>query len=204
LPFAPGCSKLPDYESRGLIREDLALAEQQATRPDWARRRTAETGNPRWENRGGSDSPVSRTPGRLTLVARKVSARLKPNSLTEFINLMESEILPWLRTQEGFLDLITLAVPNGREVATISFWEDKGNAQAFNSSGYPEAVKVLEKLLDGSPYVKTFDVVSSTFQRVAVARPPEAEEVARCGAQRSRTESPLSVSMKRSLTISHY
>ncbi len=109
------------------------------------------------------------------MVARKVSARLKPNSRTEFTNLLEREILPWLRTQEGFLDLITLAAPAAREVTTISFWDDKGNAQAYNASGYPEAVKVLEKLLDGRPYVKTFDVVSSTFERVALARPSEAE-----------------------------
>jgi heme-degrading monooxygenase HmoA len=113
----------------------------------------------------------------LTLVARKVSARLKPNSVKEFTQLMECEILPWLRKQEGFLGLITLAAPNGREVATISFWDDNGNAQAFNSTGYPEAVKLLEKLLDGAPYVKTFDVVSSTFERAALARRPEAKEL---------------------------
>lgn len=104
------------------------------------------------------------------MVARKVAARLKPNSLTEFTNLMEREILPWLRKQEGFLDLITLAVPNGNEVATISFWDEKENAQSYNSSGYPEALKVLAKLLDGTPYVKTFDVVSSTFQKISFAR----------------------------------
>lgn len=90
---------------------------------------------------------------------------------------MECEILPWLRKQEGFLDLITLAVPDGREVATISFWDHEGNVQAYNSSGYPEVLKSLAKLLDGTPYVKAFDVVSSTFQRVALAQPPEAESL---------------------------
>lgn len=109
------------------------------------------------------------------MFARKVAARLKPNSLTEFTNLMEREILPWLRQQEGFLDLITLAVPDGTEVATISFWDRKGNAQAYNSGGYPEVLKILGELLDGTPYVKTFDVVSSTFQRVALGPLTEAE-----------------------------
>jgi hypothetical protein len=104
------------------------------------------------------------------LVARKVAARLKPNSITEFASLMECEILPWLRTQEGFLDLIILAAPDGKEVATISFWDDKRSEQAYNSRGYPEALKLLAKLLDGAPYVKTFDVVSSTLQRTAMAR----------------------------------
>jgi len=113
------------------------------------------------------------------MFARKVAARLKPNSLTEFTNLMEGEILPWLRKQEGFLDLITLASPDGKEVATISFWDLKANARACNSSGYPETLKILGEILDGSPYVKTFDVVSSTFRRAARARLPEAENLDR-------------------------
>jgi hypothetical protein len=112
------------------------------------------------------------------MFARKVAARLKPNSLTEFTNIIEREILPWLGTQEGFLDLITLAVPDGTEVTTISFWDQKGNAQAYQSSGYPVALKILGKLLDGAPQVKTFDVVSSTLHGTALVRPPDAEDLA--------------------------
>jgi hypothetical protein len=107
------------------------------------------------------------------MFARKVAARLKPNSLKEFTDLIELEILPWLRKQEGFLDLITLSAPDGTEVATISFWDHQQNAQADNSSGYPDALEILEALLDGPPYVKTFDVVHSTFPRVALAPPAE-------------------------------
>jgi hypothetical protein len=108
------------------------------------------------------------------MFARKVAARLKPNSVVEFTNLMECEILPWLRKQEGFLDLIILAAPDGGEVATISFWDHEGNAQAYNSESYPEVLKILGELLDGAPYVKTFDVVSSTLHKVARRRKPEA------------------------------
>jgi hypothetical protein len=110
------------------------------------------------------------------VVARKVAARLKPNSLTEFTNLMEREILPWLRKQEGFLDLIILAVPHCREVATISFWDDKVSAHSYDSGGYLEALKILGTLLDGAPYVKTFEVVGSTFQGVTLA-PPQARNL---------------------------
>jgi hypothetical protein len=105
------------------------------------------------------------------MFARKVAAQLKPNSLTEFTNLMECEILPWLRTQEGFLDLIMLVVPDGREVTAISFWDHRGNAQKYHSSGYPEVLKTLEKLLDGTPYVKTFNVVSSTLHKLHTLGP---------------------------------
>jgi hypothetical protein len=73
--------------------------------------------------------------------------------------------------------LITLAVPASREVAIISFWEHKGSAQAYNSSAYPEVLKILARLLDGTPYVKTFDVVTSTFQGATFAQPPETENL---------------------------
>jgi len=107
------------------------------------------------------------------MFARKVSVRLKPDSLRLFAGLMECKILPWLRKQVGFLDLIILALPDGSEVATISFWDQEANAQAHNSSGYPEVVQILEELLDGVPYVKTFEVVSSTFQ--TMTRSPSAK-----------------------------
>jgi len=84
---------------------------------------------------------------------------------------MEYKILPWLRKQEGFLDLIILALPDGSEVATISFWDQEANAQAYSSSGYPEVLQILEELLDGIPYVKTFEVVSSTFETITPTEP---------------------------------
>jgi heme-degrading monooxygenase HmoA len=101
------------------------------------------------------------------MFARNVSANLKPGTLAEFTKTMENEIVPWLRKQKGFLDAITLAVPGGREVVAISFWDQKENAQAYNSLGYPETLKMLGKLLEGTPHVRTFDVVSSTLQKVA-------------------------------------
>jgi hypothetical protein len=98
------------------------------------------------------------------MFARKVGARLQPNSLTTFAKLMEYDILPWLRKQEGFLDLVTLAASDGREITTITFWDHERNAQTYDEVGYPEALKIVGDLLDGAPYVKTFDVITSTLQ----------------------------------------
>ena len=112
------------------------------------------------------------------MLARKVAARLKPNSITEFTNLIECEILPWLRKQEGFLDLITLAAPDGLEVATISFWDQRSGAQAYVATAYPEGLKLLGRLLDAPPYVKLFDVVGSTFRQIALTQRAEPEDLA--------------------------
>lgn len=100
------------------------------------------------------------------MFARNVAVKLKPGTLAEFIRVMDNEILPWLRKQEGFLDTITLADPGGKEIVSISFWDKEENAQVYNSAGYPEVLDILKKILSGTPQVRTFDVVSSTLQKV--------------------------------------
>jgi heme-degrading monooxygenase HmoA len=103
------------------------------------------------------------------MFARKVTACLKPNTLSEFTSIVEKEILPWLRRQEGFVDLIVLVIRGIDEVTTISFWQHEANAQAWATGGFPEAAKILERLLDGASYLKTFDVVSSTVHELAAS-----------------------------------
>ena len=78
---------------------------------------------------------------------------------------MDSEIVPFLRKKKGFQDAITLAVP-GRGIVALSFWEQEESAKAYTTTGYPEVLKILGKLLEGTPHVRTFDVVSATVQKV--------------------------------------
>ena len=101
------------------------------------------------------------------MFARSVSFRLKPDSIAAFTKLIEDETLPLLRKQKGFQDEITLSVPGGREVVALSFWDHNESAQDYHSSGYAQVLKILEKFLDGTPHVRTFDVVGSTLQKVA-------------------------------------
>jgi heme-degrading monooxygenase HmoA len=100
------------------------------------------------------------------MFARHVAVKLKPSTLVEFTKAMDNEILPWLRKQKGFLDAITLAVPGGREIVSISFWDQEENARVYNATSYPEALQILTKILAGQPQVRTFDVVSSTLQKI--------------------------------------
>ena len=101
------------------------------------------------------------------MFARNVSIHLKPNTLAEFLKTMENEIVPLLRKQKGFQDEMTLSVPGGIEVVAVSFWDQKENALGYDWSGYPQVLKILDKFLDRTPYVRTFEVVGSTLQKRA-------------------------------------
>src|SRR6266478_519229 len=108
-------------------------------------------------------------PRRLTCFARKVSMRLKPGSIAKFSLLMEREVIPKLRKQNGFQDEITFFVPSNDDVFEISFWGRAENAEAYNRGTYPAVLKILSTLTEGTPKVETYEVVNSTFHKIAAA-----------------------------------
>ena len=101
------------------------------------------------------------------MFARNVSLRLKPNTLREFTGIFDKEVIPMLRKQTGFRDEITFAVPGGLDVVAISLWDTKEFAEAYKTTGYPEVLKMLDKVLDGTPKVQVSDVISSTVHKPA-------------------------------------
>jgi heme-degrading monooxygenase HmoA len=93
--------------------------------------------------------------------------KLKANSTPEFNRLIESEILPLLRKQPGFRDEITFVAPERSEAVAISFWETKENCETYNRSGYPETLKIVSKVVEGTPKVETFELSNSTLHKLA-------------------------------------
>jgi hypothetical protein len=103
------------------------------------------------------------------MFARKVSMHLKVNGGAEFKKKIESEVIPLLRKQAGFLDEITFLYPSGKEVHAFSLWETAEHAEAYNRGAYPEVTKILTSVVQGAPRVQTYEVLNSTIQRAVAA-----------------------------------
>ena|ERR1043165_6590863 len=101
------------------------------------------------------------------MYTRSVTLKLKSSSIAELTRLIESEIIPMLRKQTGFRDEITFVAPERSEVLAISFWDTKANAEAYARTAYADVLKTLSKVVDGTPKVEAFEVVNSTFQKIA-------------------------------------
>jgi hypothetical protein len=101
------------------------------------------------------------------MYARRVSMKLKPNSVLDFTRTLETEVIPTLRKQKGFQDEITFVVPDGTRVLAISLWDKSESAAAYNSGAYSDVVKMLSKVVDGTPQVENYDVANSTFHNIA-------------------------------------
>ena len=103
------------------------------------------------------------------MFARRVYMHLKPNSVAEFTQRLEKDVLPLLRKQKGFQDEITFIGQGGREAFAISLWDKAENAEAYNRGTYAEVTKFLATVVEGVLQVETYDVANSTFHKVAAA-----------------------------------
>jgi len=100
------------------------------------------------------------------MFARNVSFRLKPNTQSDYTQTLESQVLPLLKKQKGFKEEITLCNTSNVDAVSISLWDNKSDADNYNTNVYPQVMKTLEKVIDGTPRVHTFETVTSTYNKV--------------------------------------
>jgi hypothetical protein len=100
------------------------------------------------------------------MYARNVTLHLKANAAPEFARTLETDVLPVLRKQIGFRDELTFVAPDGAEAVAISLWDQKENAEAYSRDTYPQVLKSLAKVVDGTPQVANFEVTNSTFHKL--------------------------------------
>ena len=85
------------------------------------------------------------------MFSRHVSIHLKSNTLSDYTQAFEKEVLPLLRKQSGFRDEITFAGPGGVDLTAISLWENKADAEAYNTNTYPQVLRRWQDLSTERP-----------------------------------------------------
>ena len=100
------------------------------------------------------------------MFARKVCVKLRPGSSVAYSRMMQSEIIPILREQEGFYDEISIVSGERSEAVAISLWDRADSADAYHRETYPRVLQALEGVIDGEPQVHTFAVSNSTIHKI--------------------------------------
>ncbi len=101
------------------------------------------------------------------MYARNVTMHLKPNTAGQFTQTFEKDVLPLLRKQTGFKDEISFVAADRSEAVAISLWDRKENAETYSKNVYPQVLKSLTNVLEGTPRVEAYEVSNSTFHKIA-------------------------------------
>jgi hypothetical protein len=104
------------------------------------------------------------------MYARHVSFNLKPIKQEELIQTFEKDILPLLQKQNGFTDELTFVSPDNKQAIGISLWESKENADVYSRETYPQVLKSLARVAEGTPEVRGYEVPVSTLHKTAASR----------------------------------
>jgi hypothetical protein len=100
------------------------------------------------------------------MFARSVSFHLKPGRSAEFVRLVDKDVIPVLRKQQGFQDEIAFVAPGGLDAVGISMWDLKENAEIYSRGAYPGVLKALQDVLEDTPQVHAYEVSNSTFHKI--------------------------------------
>lgn len=99
--------------------------------------------------------------------ARNVHFVVKNGRVEDFKRLMNGEIQPLMKSQKGFLQALTVLGLNSG--MSLSVWDSRAAAETYNSKSYPEVLKKLEPVLEGTPRIETYETVLSVVPSLAHA-----------------------------------
>jgi hypothetical protein len=103
------------------------------------------------------------------MYSRNVSFKLKSKCREEFISILEGQIIPLLRRQKGFEDEISFIAPERNQAVAISLWDKKDDAEAYSRKIYPDVLRTLATVIEGTPVVESFEVANSTSHQIAAS-----------------------------------
>ncbi|HEY6251080.1 MAG TPA: antibiotic biosynthesis monooxygenase family protein [Candidatus Angelobacter sp.] len=105
------------------------------------------------------------------MFTRIVEITAKPGKAAELFLTLHNKVLPILRKQSGFTDVIVLQSDADPEVLLeMSFWKSKADAERFNRMEFTRIAESIQSLIQAIPQVRTFNVEQSTIQRVSAAK----------------------------------
>src|SRR5437868_2454599 len=116
---------------------------------------------------------------RVSMFARNVTLHLKADKANEFTRTLESDVLPMLRRQAGFKDEITFVATDRDQAVAISLWDKKESADAYSRETYPAILQKLERVVEGTPQVKSYEVANSTFHKIGAQGQSSSQPAAR-------------------------
>ena len=102
------------------------------------------------------------------MVTRVVECTVKPEKRAALLEALHDEVVPILREQPGFLQLLALT-PEEDEVKLLimSLWRRREDAEEYDRTDYPRVLAMLKQYLRFIPEVKIHAVEFSTMQRMA-------------------------------------
>ncbi len=105
------------------------------------------------------------------MFARFLELDIKTEKREEFLKVLKKEILPTLRTYNGFFDVLPVEIDSEpSKFFAISLWLDKDEAEKYQRELYPRIYERLAPFL-ASPIILKYGKVDETIPKKLAISP---------------------------------
>jgi quinol monooxygenase YgiN len=109
--------------------------------------------------------------GVLTMFTRIVECYVKNDKRQDFKDTLQQHVLPILRSQPGFVDLLALSSDDEPDrTVSISIWKSRADAERYHRDHFQEVTDALRPLLRDEPSVELYNVETSTAHRITMGK----------------------------------
>jgi heme-degrading monooxygenase HmoA len=100
-----------------------------------------------------------------------IEGTFKPGKKPEFVTAWNSQILPNLKKQQGFVDEILLFGTEEPNLGVgLSFWKTREEAERYLREVFPKMAGSVQHLMNGSPTVRSFNVEAAETFRITAGK----------------------------------
>lgn len=102
------------------------------------------------------------------MFTRMLEFKAKPEFRDKLINMMNEEIVPLLRKQPGFVDVISMTDETDPTIhTTLSLWNTREDADRYVKETYTKVLGMMKTYLSAMPTLRTFTVETSSFHKIS-------------------------------------
>jgi quinol monooxygenase YgiN len=105
------------------------------------------------------------------MFTRIVELTPKAGKHKQLADMIDEKILPILKKQKGFIDeIVVVSDRDDNRVLAQGFWNSKEDAEQYHRAEYQKVHESIQHLLEAPPTLRTFNVHSSTMQRISTGK----------------------------------
>ncbi len=97
------------------------------------------------------------------MFARILTCEVKAEKKEDFVKVMKNEVLPILKKQPGFQEILPFFPEKMREEksVTISLWNTKSDAERYEREVYPKVLEIVRPYVIAPVYVNHYKLETS-------------------------------------------
>lgn len=101
------------------------------------------------------------------MFSRIVQCNLKQNRLDEARQALSSEVIPNLRKQPGFIDVVESLDAQTGQFVCMTLWRTREDADRYGDTEFNRIAPKLREFTTNEPTVNTLQVETSTVHNIA-------------------------------------